>query len=133
MGGPIAINNALQQIQLTKTEQHGASVNTPQPEQPSQPSTETPLQQTTQQTPTSETVANITQGTQLVGSWIVTFFLLVIGVGVLYQLLEQAFRYGYAFLNSHRLIFLKVILPRGDGKSDREQEKELAKDMKEKI
>lgn len=58
---------------------------------------------------------------------------IAIGVRVLYVLLEQAFRYGYAFLNSHRIIFLKVLLPRGDGKSDREQEKEIAKDMKEKI
>jgi len=31
------------------------------------------------------------------------------------------------------MIYFKVILPRGEGKIDREQEKELAKDMKEKI
>jgi hypothetical protein len=31
------------------------------------------------------------------------------------------------------MIYLKVMLPRGEGKIDREQEKELAKDMKEKI
>jgi hypothetical protein len=48
-------------------------------------------------------------------------------------LIKKALRYGYAFLNSRRLIFLKVLLPRGDGKNDREQEKELARDMKEKI
>jgi hypothetical protein len=31
------------------------------------------------------------------------------------------------------MIFIKVLLPKGDGKTDREQEKEIAKDMKEKI
>lgn len=31
------------------------------------------------------------------------------------------------------MIFLKVMLPKSDGKTDREQEKEIAKDMKEKI
>ncbi|MBQ9553792.1 hypothetical protein IJU97_02250 [bacterium] len=31
------------------------------------------------------------------------------------------------------MIFIKVLLPKGDGKTDREQEKEVAKDMKEKI
>lgn len=30
-------------------------------------------------------------------------------------------------------MYVKVILPRNDAKSDREQEKEIAKDMKEKI
>ena len=58
---------------------------------------------------------------------------IVIGAGILWHLIHKALRYGYAFFNSHRIIFLKVLLPRGDGKSDREQEKEIAKDMKEKI
>jgi hypothetical protein len=31
------------------------------------------------------------------------------------------------------MIYIKVLLPKGDGKTDREQEKEVAKDMKEKI
>lgn len=35
--------------------------------------------------------------------------------------------------NANRVLYLKVILPRNDAKSDREQEKEIAKDMKEKI
>jgi uncharacterized membrane protein YhhN len=73
------------------------------------------------------------EGVKTVGSWILVALLIAIGARILYLLIERAFRYGYAFLNSHRLVFLKVLLPRGDGKSDREQEKELAKDMKEKI
>jgi len=36
-------------------------------------------------------------------------------------------------MNVGRTIYLKVMLPRGEGKLDREQEKEIAKDMKEKI
>ena len=31
------------------------------------------------------------------------------------------------------MIYIKVLLPKGDWKTDREQEKEVAKDMKEKI
>jgi hypothetical protein len=31
------------------------------------------------------------------------------------------------------MVYLKVMLPRNDGKGDREQQKEIAKDMKEKI
>lgn len=31
------------------------------------------------------------------------------------------------------MIYMRVLLPRGDNKTDREKEKEVAKDMKEKI
>lgn len=36
-------------------------------------------------------------------------------------------------MNARRIIYLKVSLPRNDSRQDREQEKEIAKDMKEKI
>jgi hypothetical protein len=39
----------------------------------------------------------------------------------------------YDFFNAHRLVYLKVIQPRGDSKGDREKEREISKDMKEKI
>jgi hypothetical protein len=39
----------------------------------------------------------------------------------------------YDITNASRMVYLKVILPRSDSKSDREREKEVAKDMKEKI
>jgi len=42
-------------------------------------------------------------------------------------------RFFYDVFNSGRIIYLKVLLPRGQSKLDREQDKELAKDMKEKI
>jgi hypothetical protein len=35
--------------------------------------------------------------------------------------------------NARRIMYLKISLPRNDSKQDREQDKELAKDMKEKI
>ena len=59
--------------------------------------------------------------------------LIVILLWLTNKLLVKVLRYWYAFCNAHRMIFLKVLLPRWDGKSDREQEKEIAKDMKEKI
>jgi hypothetical protein len=39
----------------------------------------------------------------------------------------------YDVLNAKRIEYFKIIMPRGDSKNDREREKELAKDMKEKI
>lgn len=42
-------------------------------------------------------------------------------------------RFFYDIFNARRLIYLKVLSPRGQSKLDREQDKELAKDMKEKI
>lgn len=39
----------------------------------------------------------------------------------------------YDITNSHRITYYKVLLPRGEGKVDREESKEIAKDMKEKI
>ena len=59
-----------------------------------------------------------------------------IGLFAIYRicfLIKQTFRYVYSFLNTNRMVFIKVLLPKGDGKTDREQEKEVAKDMKEKI
>jgi hypothetical protein len=64
---------------------------------------------------------------------ILVWFFLLIFFGIFMRMLKIFLRYLYWFCNSHRLIFLKVLLPRWDGKSDREQEKEIAKDMKEKI
>ena len=61
--------------------------------------------------------------------WLFTIILFSIFV----RMMRTFLRYLYWFCNSQRLIFLKVLLPRWDWKSDREQEKEIAKDMKEKI
>lgn len=59
--------------------------------------------------------------------------LVIIVSSFVLRFLKVFLKYSYAFFNYRRLIFLKVLQPRWDWKSDREQEKEIAKDMKEKI
>ena len=68
-----------------------------------------------------------------IGMWFLIWFWLLILTGLFIKMANKFLRYLYAFTNAHRIIFLKVLLPRWDAKSDREQEKEIAKDMKEKI
>jgi len=128
MGGMVAVNNALEQIKQNKVEQPHLA-----------PTTVNNSQQTTQQThqvvPTAvdEMANSLLAGVKTVGQYILLAIVIAIGIRILYYLICKALRYGYAFFNAHRIIFLKVLLPRGDGKTDREQEKEVAKDMKEKI
>ena len=56
---------------------------------------------------------------------------------VLIYIFWKAIRYIISFLydvlNKHRMQYFKVILPRLDTKADREREKDVSKDMKEKI
>ena len=95
-----------------------------------------PLQQTST---TTDSWVEIPWRDSVVNTWItiwkriIIWILLIVLWSLFIKMLQRFLRYGYAFMNSHRLIFLKVLLPRWDGKSDREQEKEIAKDMKEKI
>ena len=58
--------------------------------------------------------------------WIIVLYLFL-------RSLKGILQISYDYLNSKRLVYLKVTLPRGDSKSDREKERELSKDMKEKI
>ena len=69
----------------------------------------------------------------MIGKWILIWFVSIIALSLFIRMLKVFLRYLYWFCNAHRIVFLKVLLPRWDGKSDREQEKEIAKDMKEKI
>ena len=69
----------------------------------------------------------------IIGKRILIWFFIIILWGIFFRMMKIFLRYFYWFCNSHRIIFLKVLLPRWDWKSDREQEKEIAKDMKEKI
>jgi hypothetical protein len=64
-----------------------------------------------------------------IGIWAIS----IIGVLVVLKISRRAFEILYDMINAHRIIYLRVMVPRGDTKSDREREKELAKDMKEKI
>jgi len=52
---------------------------------------------------------------------------------ILKNIIKKLFKWWYAFFNHNRMIYLKVLVPRWDSKVDREQAKEVAKDMKEKI
>ncbi len=52
---------------------------------------------------------------------------------IIRYLIKYLSRFFYDVLNAHRIMYMKVILPRGDSKSDRDQQKEIAKDMNEKI
>lgn len=62
--------------------------------------------------------------------WIVFWFILMIG---LWKALRYLVEFLYDVWNTRRVVYLKVILPRSDSKADRERQKELAKDMKEKL
>ncbi|HNG96860.1 MAG TPA: hypothetical protein PLW93_01155, partial [Candidatus Absconditabacterales bacterium] len=67
-------------------------------------------------------------------AWDVMFVL--IGLLIIYGLLRMMryiFQLMYDFFNAHRMVYLKVLAPRGDSKGDREKEREISKDMKEKI
>lgn len=64
---------------------------------------------------------------------ILYWFLILILFILLLRVLKYGLRYLYSFLNRNRFIYLKVSLPKWDDKLGREQEKEIAKDMKEKI
>ncbi len=57
----------------------------------------------------------------------------IIATIILLKIIRYLLEFSYDVFNSQRIIFLKVVSPRGDTKGDREREKELAKDMKEKI
>lgn len=57
----------------------------------------------------------------------------VIAVLIVYKLIKSLFIFLYDVLNAWRTIYLRVVLPRGDDKISREQEKDVAKDMKEKL
>ncbi len=66
----------------------------------------------------------------VMGGYIIGGIVLAIA---LWKSLLYLLEFLYDVLNAKRMIFLKVMLPRSDSKLDREKEKELAKDMKEKI
>jgi hypothetical protein len=59
-------------------------------------------------------------------------WILVLGI-VFFGFIRKLLSFCYDVMNAHRIIYLKIMFPRNDGKSDREQQREIAKDMKEKI
>lgn len=67
------------------------------------------------------------------GNYILRWLSVLLLWFVFLKLIKKILHFSYDVLNAPRMIYLKVIFPRNDGKSDREQQKEIAKDMKEKI
>ncbi len=97
--------------------------------------TTTPSEKDQQTTQTTSTIlqtwrkAITSEYWQYVLNGIIIFF-----AGIfLMIIIRNMLRFFYDVFNSGRIVYLKVLLPRGQSKLDREQEKELAKDMKEKI
>ena len=67
------------------------------------------------------------------GQYAMDGLLVFVGTMLILIIVRSMLKFLYDIFNAPRIIYLKVILPRGQSKLDREQEKELAKDMKEKI
>lgn len=88
-------------------------------------------QQSTEQwsTPADTGTSQISSMIETIGIWII----LLIAAIILFKEAKRAFSVLYDIINARRMVYLRVMLPRGDTKSEREKEKELAKDMKEKI
>ena len=60
--------------------------------------------------------------------------LLFVFIGyLLFKTIRYLIIFLYDVMNAQRMVYLRVLQTRGDGKVDREMSKELAKDMKEKI
>ncbi len=57
----------------------------------------------------------------------------MIAILIAWKLIRGLFIFLYDVLNAWRTVYLRVILPRGDDKISREQDKDVAKDMKEKL
>lgn len=71
--------------------------------------------------------------TMEIGGYLWAGLLIFVASMIFFIMMKNMLRFFYDVFNSHRIIYLKVLLPRGQSKLDREQDKELAKDMKEKI
>jgi len=76
---------------------------------------------------------SITQSAETYGSYAFLGIGIILLLIIFFKFSRKLVSFLYDVTNASRVLYLKVILPRNDGKSDREQDKEIAKDMKEKI
>lgn len=85
----------------------------------------------------SQTTTNIFEwlnsGLKTVWLYFLYIIIWIIAIKFMNNLIKKTLRRWYAFLNNYRMSYMKILVPRWDSKLDREQAKELAKDMKEKI
>lgn len=97
-------------------------------------SVETPTQQATIEQSSFTDTLNAQSGNLLVwGKNIGLLFVLLFVWYLLYKTIRYFSIFLYDVRNSDRMVYMRVIQTRGDSKVDREANKELAKDMKEKI
>jgi len=76
---------------------------------------------------------NVSFYTKTYGWYILQWAAILLLAFISFIIIKRILIIFYDLFHVSRMIYFKVILPRGEGKIDREQEKELAKDMKEKI
>lgn len=88
---------------------------------------------TTTSTSMDTTIAGRKTITGTYGQYALNGLLIFVGGMLALIVIRNMLRFFYDVFNARRIIYLKILLPRGQSKLDREQEKELAKDMKEKI
>lgn len=94
--------------------------------------------QTTIQTGTTQSTATqeLQKGREVIekiGIYLCYGLIALLCIGIIIGIIKNTLKYIYSFYNTRRMTFIKVLLPKSDGKTDREQEKEIAKDMKEKV
>jgi len=63
--------------------------------------------------------------------YIIWIILVIIIIIMLWKLIKYIFSFLYDVFNVHRLVYMKIVMPRLDTKIDRDIQKDLAKDMKE--
>ncbi len=90
---------------------------------------ETPITQTTETVSDKGFFQNGIEYAKTIG-WIVVWLIFIYFV---LRTIIYIFSFMYDVWNSSRLVYLQVTMPRLDSRSDREVEKDIAKDMKEKI
>lgn len=96
---------------------------------------------TEQSKKTSQIVSSTSQDSffpdfSLVSQYVQDAFLILLYAFVAYfffKMLKYLAEFIYDVFNASRVVYLKVLLPRGDDKISRENSKDVAKDMKEKI
>ncbi len=65
--------------------------------------------------------------------YVMRWFIGIIASIICAKMIRYLFEFFYDVFNAHRIIYLRITLPRGDDKISREQSKDVAKDMKEKL
>ena len=98
-----------------------------------QTATQTTIQTGTTQSTATQELQKGREVIEKIGIYLCYGLIALLCIGVIIGIIKNTLKYIYSFYNTRRMTFIKVLLPKSDGKTDREQEKEIAKDMKEKV